>query len=80
MPAKPKKEMSNTSSYGMVCPWCGREDCKCNSGLHVVKGLVLFLIGILLWAGVFSLTTAFIILFMLMGLKLFILGYRMSSR
>ena len=52
-----------------VCERCGKEGCKCNMFLYVVTGILLILLGVLLWLGALSLNTVFGLVLVLWGVK-----------
>ena len=76
MAKRAMKNGMNDMNAGMRCPWGGKTNCGCMRGMLTVKGIVLILLGLGLWLGWFNLQTTFVILFLLMGLKLLILGLK----
>ncbi len=71
-----KMEMN---SGEMMCPGCHvpMSQCGCMGKMHVVKGLVLIVLGALLWWGRFSWFTlehVVVLLLLLGGLKVFVWG------
>ena len=80
-----KKEMSD----GMMCPMCKvpMSECGCWGKMKVCKGLVLLVLGVLLfgnnmwsWASWFTLENVFALLFVLCGLKMFVFGCMMKCK
>ncbi len=71
-----KRAMKNGMNMPGMCPYCGKTNCGCWRGMKTIKGIVLILIGLGLWWNWFSLTTAFIIVFLLFGLKCLMYGLK----
>lgn len=57
----PKQEKS-------MCEKCGKEGCKCN-WIEAGTGILLIVLGVLLWLGVLSLTIVFGAVLVLWGVK-----------
>ena len=72
------------SDGGMMCPMCKvpMNQCGCMGTMKIVKGLVLLVLGVLMFWGRwswFSLEHVFALLLVLGGLKMFVFGCMWSK-
>tara|TARA_Y100000310_G_C20643080_1_gene795041 strand:- start:202 stop:438 length:237 start_codon:yes stop_codon:yes gene_type:complete len=63
-----KKRARKKAGSSKVCMSCGNTHCGCKSYV-VLKGALLLFLGVLLWAGVFSLELVVALLLILWGVK-----------
>ena len=63
------------SSKENVCMRCGFSDCKCGTWC-IIGGIVLILLGVLLWMGTLSLNITLAVLLILGGLCSLLCGYK----
>lgn len=76
--SKATASMSNGSGKGM---YCGAYEGPCHTGSWVVVwGLILLLLGILLWLNRLTLNSTVAIVLVLMGLKKFFMGVWMCKQ
>ena len=65
-----KSRMNKAPKKGNnICERCGKEGCKCNMLIEVGTGILLVLLGVLLWFGTLSLNTVFGLVLILWGVK-----------
>tara|TARA_Y100000310_G_scaffold77602_1_gene74206 strand:+ start:1223 stop:1459 length:237 start_codon:yes stop_codon:yes gene_type:complete len=69
-----KRSVSKKASSKKLCNFCGGSSCVCQSHI-IVRGVVLLLLGILLWANVLDLRLTVALLLVLWGIKKIAWGF-----
>ncbi len=61
---------------GEACMYCGNMGCHCAKWMHFTIALVLLVFGYMLWSGRWTLEQSISLLWILLGLKFLLTGFK----